>query len=37
MMNAFLIFVAPFLVLIAAIVLSFWIANRDGIFRDENK
>ena len=29
MLNDFFIFVAPFLVMIGAIALSFWIANRN--------
>ncbi|WP_419720228.1 cytochrome bd oxidase small subunit CydS [Oceanobacillus massiliensis] len=30
MLNDFLIFVAPILILIGAIALSFWVADKDG-------
>ncbi|MHA6251697.1 cytochrome bd oxidase small subunit CydS [Oceanobacillus sp. CAU 1775] len=38
MFNDFLIFVAPFLVIIAAFILSFWVAkNDDAVIDDTDK
>jgi CydS-like protein len=37
MFNDFLMFVAPGLTIIAAIVLSFWAAAKDETVSDENK
>lgn len=31
MLNSFMIFVAPFIVLIGAMILSFWVASKDHI------
>lgn len=35
MLNDFLIFVAPFLVIIAAVVVVFWAAAKDGAVTKE--
>ncbi len=35
MLNGFLIFVAPFLVIIAAIAAVFWTAPKDGMVSEE--
>ena len=34
-MSNFLIFYAPFIVLIVAIVVAFWAASKDGAVRDK--
>lgn len=34
-MSNFLMFVAPFIVLILSIIVAFWAALRDGPIRDE--
>lgn len=34
-MNSFMIFVAPFIVLFAAIALAFWVALKDGAVSKE--
>ena len=37
MLNDFLMFVAPGLTIIAAIILSFWVAGKDEAVRDDSK
>lgn len=37
MLNNFLIFFAPFIVLIAALVLAFWVASKDKTGYKEEK
>lgn len=34
-MNDFLIFVAPFIIIVAAIVCAFWAAGKDGSVSNE--
>lgn len=37
MFSDFLIFVAPGLVIIAAIIIAFWVAGKDDAVRDESE
>jgi len=34
-MTNFFIFYAPFIVLVAAIVVAFWVASKDGAVKEE--
>lgn len=34
-MTEFMIFYAPFIVLIASIIIAFWAASKDGAVKDE--
>lgn len=36
-MDSFMLFVAPFIVLIAGFVITFWIAPKDGAARERDK
>ncbi|WP_429998706.1 cytochrome bd oxidase small subunit CydS [Metabacillus fastidiosus] len=36
-MNNFLIFYAPFLVLILSLITAFWIGTKDSIVKDHNE